>query len=112
MNRLIEFRLQSGETIIAEVKAGPGEGLIEASLSEHVAEQATKTFEEAIDRIKPAAELITKKLSDLVVEPDEIEIEFGIKLSGELGAVIAAASVDANYVVKMKWLKSSPIGHR
>jgi len=35
--------------------------------------------------------------------PDEVQVEFGIVLSAEAGAVLAAASAGANYKVTMTW---------
>ena len=35
--------------------------------------------------------------------PDELEVEFGIQISLEVGAYIAAASSTANFRVTMRW---------
>ena len=43
-------------------------------------------------------------LGDSAVEsPDEVQVEFGLLLSAEAGAVLAAASATANYKVTMTW---------
>jgi len=43
----------------------------------------------------------------IMVKPDEVEITFGLKASGELGSlVIAKAGVEANYSVKLTWKKA------
>ena len=39
--------------------------------------------------------------------PDEVQVEFGIVLSAEAGAVLAAASAGANYKVTMTWKRST-----
>ncbi|MEO0889086.1 MAG: CU044_2847 family protein, partial [Pseudomonadota bacterium] len=54
---------------------------------------------------KPAANDLVEALSNLARKPDELEIEFGLKLNGEVGALIAKASTEANFTVKMKWAK-------
>ena len=35
--------------------------------------------------------------------PDEVQVEFGLILSAEAGAILAAASATANYKVTMTW---------
>jgi hypothetical protein len=70
-----------------------------------VAEKAQETLEEALDKIKPAAQSIIAKLRGLTDEPDEIAVEFGIKRNAAAGAFIASAGVEANYKGSLKWTK-------
>ncbi len=111
MKRLIEFSLEDGESMLIEVESDDeGGGLVPASRGMRggpsVAEKATMSFQEAMDKVKPAAEVIIKKLRSLSDQPDEVEVEFGLKLTAEAGAVLAAAGIEANYTVKLKWIKS------
>jgi len=106
MKRLIEFPLQDGGTMIVEVDEPATEGgVVKAARPGEIAEKATDTFEAALDKIKPAAQSIIGKLRDLHDEPDEISVEFGIKLSAAAGAFIASAGIEANYKVTLKWAK-------
>ncbi len=68
--------------------------------------RAPQDVSEAMDRALPAAELLMKKLSSLDLAPREIEVTFGLTLSGEVGAFIAKTSVEGNFEVKLKWTKS------
>ena len=65
-------------------------------------EEASRGFETAIARIRPAARAVLETLSDLNT-PKNIEIEFGIKFSGKIGAFIASADTDATFRVKLVW---------
>jgi NTP-dependent ternary system trypsin peptidase co-occuring protein len=65
--------------------------------------KADETVEAAFARVKPAAVALVTALRDLVDAPDEIQVTFGIRLSGEVGAVIAKTSADANFEVQMSW---------
>jgi hypothetical protein len=120
MKRLVEFSLQEGGTMLVEVDEPEGSaettmrgGVVKAARpSGEVVESAQKTFEEALDKIKPAAQAIIDKLRELHDAPDEIGVEFGIKLSAEAGAFIASAGVEANYTVTLKWIKSSTSARR
>lgn len=105
MKRLIEFPLQEGGSMLVEVDEPETGGVVKASRAGEAAEKATQTLEEAIDKIKPAAQSIITQLRGLHDEPDEVAVEFGIKLSAAAGAFVASASVEANYKVSLKWTK-------
>jgi hypothetical protein len=107
MSRLVEFPLESGETVVVEVEDGEV-GLQRAGRGE-IAERASETFEGALEKIKPAAGVIIAKLRSLADTPDEVNVEFGIKLSGKLGvAFVASADAEANYKVTLKWSNTAP----
>jgi hypothetical protein len=106
MKRLIEFPLEDGSTVVIEVDEPEFEGsLIKAARPGEVVIKAQQTFEHAIDKIKPGADVIIKQLRNLSDSPDEIKVFFGLKLSAEAGAVVAAAGIDANYSITLKWKK-------
>ena len=106
MKRLIEFPVQAGGSVIVEVDEPAPEGAKRAARRPgEVAEKAKATFEDAFDKIKPAADLIVAKLRNLHDAPDEIGVEFGVKLSAEAGAFVASAGAEANYKVTLKWTK-------
>lgn len=70
--------------------------------------RVSQTFREALDLlIVDAQETVSRLRAGLKDMPNEIEIEFGIKVGGEVSGnvffALAKASVDANYVVKIKW---------
>lgn len=103
MKRLIEFPLEDGGTILVEVEAPEEAGMVKAGLGEGMPEQARQSFEAALEKIRPAAQAIIAKLRALHAPPDEIEVEFGLKMSAEAGAFVAAASAEANYKVTLTW---------
>ncbi len=112
MKRLVEFPLQEGGTLLVEVdeperyaETTMRGGVVKAARPGEIADKAQDTFEDALDKIKPAAQAIIDKLRALSDAPDEIGVEFGIKLSAEAGAFIASAGVEANYTVTLTWTK-------
>jgi hypothetical protein len=109
MSRLVEFPLQDGGVILVQVDeaaAGPvTRGLGDRRL---VTEQAHQTFEQAIARVQPAAQALISRLRALADTPDEVGVEFGLELSAEAGAFIAAASSTANFKVTLSWRRVSP----
>lgn len=104
MKRLIEFPLEGGGTILVEVEQPEVEGgLVPAAKPGQLVKKTANTFEEALERIKPAASVVIRKLRGLSDPPDEIGVEFGLKLSAEAGAFVASAAAEANYKVTLNW---------
>ena len=104
MKHLIEFPLEDGGSIVVEVdEPAPEGGVVRAARPGEIAATAGQTFEAALERIKPAAGTIIAKLRGLSDAPDEVLVEFGLKLSAEAGVFVAAAGVEANYKVTLKW---------
>jgi Trypsin-co-occurring domain 1 len=107
MGRLIEFPLEDGGNILVEVDtAGP----VTRGLGDRhgVTEQARHTFEQAVARVQPAAQALVSQLRSLADAPEEIGVEFGLELSAEAGAFIAAASSSANFKVTLVWRRAHP----
>ena len=104
MKRLIEFPLEEGGSVWVEVdEPEPPGGVVRAARPTEMMTKASQTFEEALDRIRPAADVLIAKLRGLSDPPDEMAVQFGLKLSAEAGAVVAAASAEANYTVTLTW---------
>ena len=38
-------------------------------------------------------------------QPDEMDVEFGLKVGGEAGVFVAKSSLEANFKIKLKWAK-------
>jgi len=107
MKRLIEFPLADATFLLVEVdEPDSTDPLVRAARPSEVVTRAQQTFEEALEKVKPAASIIIQKLRSLHDSPDEIEVEFGLKLTAEAGAVVATAGVEANYKVTLKWQKT------
>jgi Trypsin-co-occurring domain 1 len=104
MGRLVEFPLEHGGAILVEVDAGIVGPVTRGLDDRHrVADQAQQTFEQAIARVQPAAQTLVNRLRTLADTPEEIVVEFGLELSAEAGAFIAAASSTANFKVTLTW---------
>jgi Trypsin-co-occurring domain 1 len=111
MKRLVEFPMLDGASVLAEVegperRAAPTRGFSAVE----VVEKAEHTFEAALDKIRPGAAVIIAKLRDIGEAPKEVEVEFGLKLSAEAGAVIASVATEANFRVKLTWKHSDQHG--
>ena len=102
MKHIVEFPLESGDSILVEIDE-PGQTDDRIGLRDEIIQKAQKTFESALDQIKPIANVIMTKVNSLNQPADEVEIKFGIKMSAELGAVIASGNSEINYEITLKW---------
>lgn len=101
MERLVEFETADGAVVSvesAEERSGSrlvsrGDGTV----------QATRTFEGALEGVRAAADSALRVFRDGTLRPDGIEIEFGVKLSAETGAIIAKGTAEGHLVVKLSW---------
>ncbi len=108
MRRLIEFPLEDETTILVEVdELEPEAGVVRAARPSEMIAKAHITFDQALEKVKPAASTIIKNLRNISDQPDEIEVAFGLKMSAEAGAFVAMASIEANYCVTLKWKKQT-----
>lgn len=113
MKRLVEFPTENGDVILAEVEdLEPRGGTTRRGLATSaVVERAQTSFEDALEKAQPMASGLVKRLRSISDaagnSPDEVQVEFGLILNAQAGAVLAAASAGANYKVTLKWKKAS-----
>ncbi|MFB8797883.1 MAG: CU044_2847 family protein [Microcoleus sp.] len=106
MKQIVKFCLESGDSIFVEVdKPAPTDDRI--GLRDELTQIAQQTFESALEKIKPLTNAIMTKVRSLNDPADEVEVKFGIKMSAELGAVIASGNGEVNYEITLKWQRKS-----
>ncbi|MDX3579429.1 MULTISPECIES: CU044_2847 family protein [unclassified Streptomyces] len=106
MDGLVEFRTDDGAVVAVEAGAEgrPGSRLVARGDG---TVQAARTFEGALEGVRAAAESALRVFRDGTLQPDGVEIEFGVKLSAETGAIIAKGTAEGHLVVKLTWSPSS-----
>jgi Trypsin-co-occurring domain 1 len=63
--------------------------------------KAQVTLEQALAKLKPSLQKIMHTLKEL--SPDETEVEFGLKIGGETGVIIAKGTAEVNFTIRMSW---------
>jgi Trypsin-co-occurring domain 1 len=66
-----------------------------------VAGKAQISLAEAFRRLEPSLEKLVQLLKALA--PDESTVEFGLKIGGETGVIIAKGTAEVNFVVRLSW---------
>jgi hypothetical protein len=93
-----------GDDIIrVELESIPIRGEVEAARVEEITEQAQDAFNQAMKAARVSAERFVRMFKHLSEKPSKVEVEFGLKLDAEAGAVVAKASTGAHYKVTLCW---------
>lgn len=100
---VIEVPVEAGGRLLVQAHEEDLPGALElASLRPgEVVARARESVEAAIDQIKPAINAVTGRLKAMAA--DEVEVEFGIVLGAEAGAVIAKGTAEVHFTVTMTW---------
>ncbi len=69
------------------------------------AKAPTRAFAKGMQLIRTCAEQVadTVRKVNEAVRPDEVEVKFGVKITGETGALIAKSGTEAQLEVTLKW---------
>lgn len=104
MTKLVEFDLGNGETVLIEVEEVKSDGIKPvAKLPGEIAAKARQTLSQALDEIAPMVRTLKNRLNAVTDPEDEIEVKFGVKLSGEVGGVVTKVGGEATYEITLKW---------
>jgi hypothetical protein len=106
-HELVQFSLKNGATLFVEVEQPRGGGLKPvARETGEIAVKAKKTFEEAMKNLEPMITSIKEQLDAANQPADEVEVKFGVKLSSEVGAILASVGGEITYEITLKWNNS------
>ena len=99
MTEVVRYEVGSG-TILVEVDDN-SYGVDHPGRNEQGILDAGRRLEDALAAVRPAAAAAVEAMREIA--PEEMEIEFGIKLAGNAGALIARNSADAHVILRTKW---------
>lgn len=99
----MKFGLDEGESILVEVDdpvtgrvtrgGGPAEAVTKAGDS----------LEQLLGRVGPAVKGVVSELRSAADWPDQVEIEFAVKVSADANVIIARTGGEANFRVALTW---------
>ncbi|URM88954.1 hypothetical protein LUW75_01755 [Streptomyces sp. MRC013] len=103
MSRLITFEVGDGGdgTAVFEVDDGLVPVGPEGFPGESVADRARVSLQEALDQLGPALAQVFGVLRRL--GPQEAVVDFGLKVGGEGGIVVAKGTTEVNFAVRLVW---------
>jgi hypothetical protein len=99
MTEILRYEVGSG-TVLVEA-ADSSFGVERPARNEQGITDAGRRLEDALSAIRPAANAAADVLKDVGAE--RLEVQFGVKLAGEAGAIIAQNCAEAHFVVTMSF---------
>ena len=104
MGDLLAFKDEDGNGLVyvetADTDRGPtmrggpiGSNIIEAGQS----------LEQVVGRIGPIVKSMVTEIRQSAEWPDEVEVEFAVKISADSNLVIAKAGGEANFRIALRW---------
>jgi len=110
VSKYVEFPLEGGGSILIEAADDPGRtsaGFLRDGESHGSAEKSQISFDASVEAVRRSADLLVTKLRDLTTPPDELQVNFNLKASGEMGGLtVGRTAAEANYTVMLKWQKN------
>lgn len=108
MSRLVEVPLAAGGSITVEVDDPLAARTMRGGdRGAELVERSGRTLEDSLGAIAPALQEVLDKLRGVSSELSQIEVELGLKLTGEAGMVVAKAGAEANFRVLVRWQRPS-----
>lgn len=99
MTSLVRYELDDDTVVGFEYEPVPG---FHPAGAGDVLGELRKAVEPAVD----AARVVLEKVR--AISPDEVEVTFGIKVSGEANWIVAKAATEANFEITLTWKRPDP----
>lgn len=100
MDAVVRYQVGDGSSVLVEVDEDAYGVEAVARNSDGVVD-AGQRLESALASVRKAAQATLDALTKL--SPETVEVEFGIKLAGEAGALIAKTSAEGHFTVRLSW---------
>lgn len=101
MSRTITMPLEGGGEVHLET-ADDASGDQRVSRGDSV-RRATETMQDAMGHIRPAAQAVLDEFRKMETPPAKVNVQFGVKATGEASLAIAKTSGEANFTVTLEW---------
>jgi hypothetical protein len=105
MPRIVQLQAEDNVSIFVEIDDSRAHGTqrIAVDAGERALEKISGTFEGALAGIQKVANGLYGSLAKLARAPDDAKFEFGVKLTGGAGIIIASGTAEANIRVTLNW---------
>ncbi|MFD5753477.1 CU044_2847 family protein [Streptomyces sp. NPDC127033] len=108
MGSVVRIPLDDGDTVLLEI-LGDGvvdgaDGPVKAGRLGDLVDELPVGLRALLQPVTVASRTILEQLRQ--VQPDELEVEFGVNLAGRAGAVITSTEASCHLKVRLQWNKS------
>jgi NTP-dependent ternary system trypsin peptidase co-occuring protein len=103
---LVQVPVEGGERggwVLVEADRGdiPGGLALAAPQPGQAAARAARSLSESLDQLEPVLRTVRDKL--VAAAPEHFTVEFGVKLGGETGIIVAKGTAEVNLKITMTW---------
>jgi hypothetical protein len=110
VKKIVEFEVEGGPPVYVEVEAArveddealAGFEPVERSLARGADRERGGRWRAAIEQVRPAVEDVVEVFRR-VATPDEIGVEFSLKLNTRVNAFVFSSDGEATFKVSLKW---------
>lgn len=103
MGELLKLQTEGGGAVLVEVDPSSSGPVTRGGRGADAVVEATESLEQLVGRLGPAMRGIVSQLRTAAEWPEEVEVEFGVKLSADSNVIIARAGGEANFRIALKW---------
>ena len=97
---------EGAASVLVETDSGdiPGGLVLAASEPGRAAATATRSLSASLEHLEPVLRTVKEKLA--ASAPEHFTVEFGVKLGGESGIILARGTAEVNLKITMTWDRS------
>ncbi|MET9550855.1 CU044_2847 family protein [Streptomyces sp. NPDC006627] len=103
MTDLIRWESDEGPVVVEVDSRDPGFRSVSRRGDSGEVHDVEGRFESALGHVRGAALSALRTFRERALDPDAIELEFGVKLTAAAGAVIAKTSAEGHLTVRLTW---------
>ncbi len=104
---MITFTPNENAPLLIEITPTPGVQEVAAFTSEELAAKADEVMQQVMNAIHGVSQRFGDLYDNLPDQFTQVELSFGVKVTSEMGALIAKAGLEATFNVKLVWAKKS-----
>ncbi|MGR4878325.1 CU044_2847 family protein [Streptomyces sp. LARHCF249] len=90
------------DRVVVEVPPGSS-GIVRAARPGEIAGTAARSLAESFDQVRAAAAVLLDRMTTMPSPPNTVEVELGVKINAEAGAIIAKTAAEGNFTVRLIW---------
>ena len=113
MHKIVKYETSNGPIYVeARVPDEEKGGVQKAGLKDDakkIVQNAALSFEAALENAFVAANSLVDRAAALKIQPSELNIEFGLKISSEIELFVISGDAEANFAIKIKWTRDAPV---